>query len=53
LRQAVALQPDHNKAHYRLMQAYQRLGQKALAEQEKQIHQRIKETEAGSTATIK
>jgi tetratricopeptide (TPR) repeat protein len=53
LRQAVALQPDHHKAYYRLMQAYQRLGQKALAEQEKQIHQLLKETEARSTTTIK
>jgi tetratricopeptide (TPR) repeat protein len=53
LRKAVALQPDHNKAHYRLMQVYQRLGQKDLAEQEKRIHQRLKEAEARSTTTIK
>ena len=53
LRQAVALQPDHNKAHYRLMQVYQRTGQKALAEKEMQIHKRLKETEARATPADK
>jgi tetratricopeptide (TPR) repeat protein len=53
LRQAVALQPDHNKAHYRLMQVYQRTGQKALAEKEMQIHKQLKETEARATPADK
>lgn len=43
LRQAAALQPDLSQAHYRLAQAYQRTGQKALAAKEFEIFARLKE----------
>jgi tetratricopeptide (TPR) repeat protein len=53
LRKAVSLQPDLAKAHYRLAQIYQRTGQKALAAREMEIHQKLKEREAGSTGPKK
>ena len=42
LRTAVRLQPDLAQAHYRLAQAYQRTGQKALAEKELEIFEQLK-----------
>jgi tetratricopeptide (TPR) repeat protein len=53
LRKAVSLQPDLAKAHYRLAQIYQRTGQKALAAREMEIHQKLKESETGSTGPKK
>ena len=44
LRQAVRLQPDLSQAHYRLAQAYQRTGQKALAAKQFEIFEQLKAT---------
>jgi Flp pilus assembly protein TadD len=41
LRRAASLQPDVAQAHYRLAQAYQRTGQKALAAQELEVFKRL------------
>jgi Flp pilus assembly protein TadD len=41
LRRATRLQPDLAQAHYRLAQAYQRTGQKALAAKEFEIFERL------------
>lgn len=41
LRRATSLQPDQAQAHYRLAQAYQRTGQKALAAQELEVFKRL------------
>jgi tetratricopeptide (TPR) repeat protein len=41
LQQAARLQPDLAQAHYRLAQAYQRTGQKALAAKELEIFDRL------------
>jgi Flp pilus assembly protein TadD len=43
LRRAIQLNPDQPQAHYRLAQAYQRTGQKALAASELQIFERLKD----------
>ena len=43
LRQAVELDPAMADAHYRLGQAYQQTGQRALAAQELDIFKRLKE----------
>jgi tetratricopeptide (TPR) repeat protein len=42
LRRATRLQPDLAQAHYRLAQAYQRTGQKALAAKELEIFEQLK-----------
>jgi Flp pilus assembly protein TadD len=41
LRRATRLEPDLAQAHYRLAQAYQRTGQKALAAKELELFQRL------------
>jgi Flp pilus assembly protein TadD len=41
LRQATRLEPDLAPAHYRLAQAYQRTGQKALAAKELEVFERL------------
>ena len=41
LRRATQLEPDLAQAHYRLARAYQRTGQKALAEQELETFERL------------
>ena len=41
LRRAIRLLPDLAQAHYRLAQAYQRTGQKALAAQELEVFKRL------------
>ena len=41
LRSATRLEPDLAQAHYRLSQAYQRTGQKALAAKELEIFERL------------
>ncbi len=41
LRRVTQLEPDLAQAHYRLAQAYQRTGQKALAAQELEVFQRL------------
>jgi tetratricopeptide (TPR) repeat protein len=41
LRRASRLEPDLAQAHYRLSQAYQRTGQKALAAKELELFQRL------------
>jgi tetratricopeptide (TPR) repeat protein len=43
LRHATRLEPDLAPAHYRLAQAYQRTGQKALAAKERGIFERLKD----------
>ncbi len=53
LRRAITLKPEHAKAHYRLMQVYQRTGQKALAKREQEIHQRLNAAAAQATAPVK
>ncbi len=45
LRTAIKLQPDVAKAHYRLMQLYQRTGQRELAARELQLFQTLKARE--------
>ena len=47
LRQATRLEPDLAQAHYRLFQAYQRTGQKALAAKELEIFEQLKRKEEG------
>jgi Flp pilus assembly protein TadD len=42
LRRATQLQPDVAQAHYRLAQAYRRTGQKALAETELDVFEKLK-----------
>jgi len=42
LRRATRLEPDLAQAHYRLAQAYQRTGQKALAAKELEMFERLK-----------
>ena len=42
LQRATQLEPDLAQAHYRLAQAYQRTGQKELADQELEIFERLK-----------
>ena len=42
LRRATQLEPDLAQAHYRLAQAYQRTGQKALAAKELETFERLK-----------
>jgi tetratricopeptide (TPR) repeat protein len=41
LRQAIRVEPDLAQAHYRLARAYQRTGQKALAEKELETFERL------------
>jgi tetratricopeptide (TPR) repeat protein len=48
LRTAVRLQPDLTQAHYRLSQAYQRLGQREEAAKELAIFQKLKAAEASA-----
>jgi tetratricopeptide (TPR) repeat protein len=48
LRRATQLQPDQAQAHYRLAQAYQRTGQKALAAKELQLFQRLSGRTSGT-----
>jgi Flp pilus assembly protein TadD len=48
LRHAVRLEPNLSQAHYRLAQAYQRTGQKALAAKELEIFEQLKAREEGS-----
>jgi tetratricopeptide (TPR) repeat protein len=45
LRTAIKLKPDVAKAHYRLMQLYQRTGQRELAAQELELYQALKARE--------
>ncbi len=45
LRTAIKLKPEVAKAHYRLMQLYQRTGQRELAAQELQLYQQLKARE--------
>ena len=47
LRHAAQLEPDLAQAHYRLAQAYQRTGQKALAAKELEIFKRLASPSAG------
>jgi len=47
LRKASALEPDLAQAHYRLAQAYQRTGQRALAAKELELFERLKGRETG------
>ena len=47
LRHATRLAPDLAQAHYRLSQAYQRTGQKALAAKELELFQRLSSSGAG------
>jgi len=42
LQRAAALEPDAAQAHYRLAQAYQRTGQKELADRELEIFEKLK-----------
>jgi tetratricopeptide (TPR) repeat protein len=42
LRHATRLAPDVAQAHYRLSQAYQRMGQKELAEKELELFERLR-----------
>jgi tetratricopeptide (TPR) repeat protein len=42
LRRAIELDPNQLQVHYRLAQAYQRTGQKALAAKELEIFERLK-----------
>ncbi len=42
---AVRLKPDHTKAHFRLIQVYQRTGRLRLAEREKAIYERLRNEE--------
>jgi tetratricopeptide (TPR) repeat protein len=47
LRQATRLEPDLAQAHYRLFQAYQRTGQKALSAKELEIFEKLKTKDEG------
>jgi Flp pilus assembly protein TadD len=42
LKRAAELEPDLAQAHYRLAQAYQRTGQKELADKELEIFEKLK-----------
>ena len=42
LQRATQLEPDLAQAHYRLAQAYQRTGQKELADKELEIFEKLK-----------
>jgi tetratricopeptide (TPR) repeat protein len=50
-KKAIALKPDMSEAHYKLSQAYRHAGELALAQQELQTHQRLKQKEAEDTRT--